>query len=115
VKDVVAIGLQNLTEGARNPLSEYNTAFCRLLTPMTDLPTEPTPGGKSPQFEPFIAESFNIDLPSRTQYQLWKTQKNNHQPMTPILLSLKELLKRRILKALQECVMICITVKHCPD
>jgi hypothetical protein len=29
VKDVVAIGLQNLTEGAKNPLSECNTATVR--------------------------------------------------------------------------------------
>ena len=42
VKDVVAVSLQNLTEGAKNPLSEYNTAFHRLqmqrcMTPMTNL------------------------------------------------------------------------------
>ena len=47
VKDVVAIGLQNLTEGAKNPLSEYNMAFRRLqmrrrMTPTTDLSTEST-------------------------------------------------------------------------
>lgn len=30
VKDVVAVGLQNLTEGTKNPLSEYNDAFKRL-------------------------------------------------------------------------------------
>jgi hypothetical protein len=40
----VAIGLQNLTEGAKNPLSEYNTAFRRLqtrrrMTPVKDLPS----------------------------------------------------------------------------
>lgn len=54
VKDVVAIGLQNLTEGTKNPLSEYNTAFRRLqmrrrMTPVTD---PPTPGlADLPPFE----------------------------------------------------------------
>src|SRR5882762_11892370 len=54
VKDVVAIGLKNLTEGAKNPLSEYNTAFRRLqmrrrMTPVTELPTQ------HPQLNPTIA------------------------------------------------------------
>jgi len=30
VKDVVAVGLQNLTSGEKNPISDYNTAFKRL-------------------------------------------------------------------------------------
>ena len=30
VKDVVAVGLQNLTSGEKNPLSDYNAAFKRL-------------------------------------------------------------------------------------
>jgi len=61
VKDVVAIGLQNLTEGAKNPLSEYNTAFRRLqmrrrMTPVTELPTQQSPGpADPPQFNPTIA------------------------------------------------------------
>ena len=47
VKDVVTIGLHNLTEGTKNPLSEYNTAFRRLqmqrrMTPVTDIPTAAT-------------------------------------------------------------------------
>jgi len=30
VKDVIKVGLQNLTEGNKNPLSEYNEAFQNL-------------------------------------------------------------------------------------
>ena len=30
VKDVIKVGLQNLTEGNKNPLSEYNEAFQKL-------------------------------------------------------------------------------------
>jgi hypothetical protein len=29
-KDVIALGLQNLTAGGKNPLAEYNGAFKRL-------------------------------------------------------------------------------------
>jgi hypothetical protein len=69
VKDVVAIGLQNLTEGAKNPLSEYNTAFRRLqmrrrMTPISesDLPTQQSPADPSPpQLEPSIAESVDFN------------------------------------------------------
>ena len=70
VKDVVAIGLYNLTEGAKNPLSEYNTAFRRLQTrrrmvPVTDLPTPQTPAVPS-QFEStIIAERIDLG-PGRT-------------------------------------------------
>jgi hypothetical protein len=68
----VAIGLRNLTEGAKNPLSEYNTAFRRLqmrrrMTPTTDLSTESTqqsPADPS-QFEPPIIES--VDLASASE------------------------------------------------
>ena len=40
VKDVIAIGLQNLTTGEKNPISDYNTALKRLqmrrkMTPVT--------------------------------------------------------------------------------
>ena len=70
VKDVVAIGLQNLTEGAKNPLSEYNAAFRRLqmrrrMTPVTDLPTgtPQSPGpANPPQFEAAIITE-DVDLP----------------------------------------------------
>jgi hypothetical protein len=67
VKDVVAIGLQNLTEGAKNPLSEYNTAFRRLqtrrrMTPVTELPTPQSPGPADlPQFETTVITE-NVDL-----------------------------------------------------
>ena len=30
IKDVIAVGLQNLVEGNKNPLSEYNEAFWNL-------------------------------------------------------------------------------------
>ncbi|KAF8867617.1 hypothetical protein BD779DRAFT_1402297, partial [Infundibulicybe gibba] len=30
VKDIISIGLQNLTDSAKNPLAEYNEAFLRL-------------------------------------------------------------------------------------
>ena len=59
------MGLRNLTEGAKNPLSEYNTAFHRLqmqrrMIPVTDLPTPQTPAVPS-QFEPtIIAERINL-------------------------------------------------------
>ena len=32
VQDVVAVGLQNLTSGVKNPVSDYNAAFKRLQT-----------------------------------------------------------------------------------
>ena len=66
VKDVVAVGLQNLTEGAKNPLSEYNTAFRRLqirrrMTPVTDLPTQQS-SADTPRFEPsIITENVNLN------------------------------------------------------
>jgi hypothetical protein len=59
VKDVIAVGLQNLTAGEKNPISDYNTALKRLqmrrkMTPVTltevtvlqepvQLPPSPTP------------------------------------------------------------------------
>jgi hypothetical protein len=63
VKDVVGIGLQNLTEGAKNPLSEYNTAFRRLqmrrrMTPVTDLPT-PGPADL-PTFEATVITESDV-------------------------------------------------------
>ena len=65
VKDIVAIGLHNLTEGTKNPLSEYNTAFRRLqmqrrMTPVTDMPTSATlqsPEPDPPQFETNLTEN----------------------------------------------------------
>ena len=47
VKDVIAVGLHNLTNGTKNPLSEYNEGFKRLQTrrhmqPVTHLVPKPT-------------------------------------------------------------------------
>lgn len=52
VKDVIAVGLQNLTTGEKNPISDYNTALKRLqmrrkMTPVTltvlQEPVQPPP------------------------------------------------------------------------
>ena len=61
MKDVVAISLQNLTEGTKNPLSEYKTAFhClqiqRHMTPVTDSPT-PGPADLPPFEMRVVAEN----------------------------------------------------------
>ena len=44
VKDVIKVGLQNLTEGNKNPLSEYNEAFQNLQARwrMKPVVTEPS-------------------------------------------------------------------------
>src|ERR1700679_1829446 len=47
VKDVIAVGLHNLTNGTKNPLSEYNEGFKRLQTrrhmqPVTRFVPKPT-------------------------------------------------------------------------
>lgn len=61
IKDIISIGLQNLTDGAKNPLNDYNEAFRRLQlrrhmkpvvedpdpqlpNPSTGLPEPPTMG-----------------------------------------------------------------------
>jgi hypothetical protein len=46
-KDVIAVGLQNLTAGDKNPLAEYNGAFRKLqkrrkMNPVTTEPSFPT-------------------------------------------------------------------------
>ena len=107
VTDVVAIGLQNLTEGAKNSRSEYNTTFhClqmrRRMTPMTDLPADSDPL----QFEPSIITTESVELCAGTwqaSIQLDPNLENlvsaaekvgnHHLPRTPILLNLKKVPK----------------------
>ena len=91
VKDVVAIGLQNLTGGAKNPLSEYNAAFRRLqirrrMTPVTDLPTLQSTAVSPPSEPKIMAE--NVDL--SPQAEIGTSIQLDPTPENPLAVSASE-------------------------
>lgn len=86
----MAIGLQNLTEGTKNPLSEYNTAFRRLqmwrrMTPVTDLPTQQSPTPAEPstlQFETNVDNGTSTRLDSTLENPKSAAEKTDTQTLT---------------------------------
>ncbi|KAG6823407.1 hypothetical protein H0H92_010314, partial [Tricholoma furcatifolium] len=65
VKNIISIGLQNLTDTPSSPLTEYNSHFVRLQRrrrkqPLTALSTSPTPSAAPDDHPP---SPFNPKIP----------------------------------------------------
>jgi len=78
VKDTITAGLQSLTAGTKNPLSEYNKAFCLLQkrreiipvsTQAKGIPVSPNLSAEAIEAETQMDTS--IDMPSQGRQEPW--------------------------------------------
>jgi hypothetical protein len=65
IKDVIAVGLQNLVEGNKNPLSDYNEAFRNLQAQRQKKPA--IPGLAKEKKDATDSEATSIQVPQRQE------------------------------------------------
>lgn len=86
VKDVIAVGLHNLTEGSKNPLSEYNEGFKRLQTwrrmqPITEfIPKATTPPQNPKPILGATPSRHSLNIFTHSQNPTLQTANNILQP-----------------------------------
>jgi hypothetical protein len=73
-KDTITMGVQSLTAGTKNPLSEYNEAFCLLQRRRKIIPVSTQasrmPNDTAEAIQPETQMNTNTDISSRGQQEL---------------------------------------------